>query len=139
MRFCTIVGNTATGVGGGVNCAEDNWGDMGHDNIIWGNEASASPDINTEGVAYLANWKNICSSVQVGENTSDRSLVADPLFWNAAKGNYRLRSQSPCRNAAWGSPMTAVDLDGAPRVRFRFPDIGCYECQLGAGLLLLVK
>ena len=28
---------------------------------------------------------------------------------------------------------------GNPRVRFRFPDIGCYECQFGSGLMLQVK
>ena len=139
VRFCTIVGNSATGIGGGVCCAVNDWGDMGHDNIIWGNTAPNSPDINTEGIVYLANWRNICSSVRVGENTSERELVANPYFQNEGKGDYRLRFQSPCRNAAWGTPATAVDLDGAPRVRFRFPDIGCYECQFGSGLMLQVK
>lgn len=139
VRFCTIVNNTATGIGGGVFCAAADWGDMGHDNIIWGNEAPVSPDINTKDVVYLANWRNICSSVRVGENTSERELVANPYFQNEGKGDYRLRFQSPCRNAAWGSLPSSVDLDGAPRVRFRFPDIGCYECQFGSGLMLQVK
>ena len=139
VRFCTIVNNTATGEGGGVFCAAADWGDMGHDNIIWGNAAQVSPDINTKDVVYLAKWRNICTSVAVGENLSINDLVADPLFQNAGKGDYRLRFASPCRNAAWGAPTTAVDLDGAPRVRFRFPDIGCYECQFGSGLMLQVK
>ena len=75
----------------------------------------------------------------VGVNTSKNRLVGDPLFQDAANGNYRLRVQSPCRNAAWGKPTTAVDLDGKRRVVGRHMDLGCYECDLPVGTMILVR
>lgn len=35
--------------------------------------------------------------------------------------------------------IQAVDLDGNPRVVGKRPDLGCYECPFGPGLMLLVR
>ena len=54
----------------------------------------------------------------------------DPLFADAAHGDYTLQKRSPCRDAGvmlrW---MTsgALDLGGHPRVEGDVPDIGAYE------------
>ena len=137
VRNCTIVNNTANNGGGIYYNAL--WGDKAYDNIIWGNTAKQNPEINPVSDQYYAGWMNNCSTGAVGENTSENDLRSDPLFQNAAKGDYRLRAYSPCRNAAWGKPTTAVDLDGNPRLRYRKLDIGCYECQIGPGMMLMVK
>lgn len=54
---------------------------------------------------------------------------------------YHLRVISSCRDAGQGQGwMTdATDLDGNPRVFGKKVDIGCYECQVGPGLMLLVR
>ncbi len=61
------------------------------------------------------------------------SFQADPRFVNAAGGDYRLRDDSPCRNAgtnfAW---MTgALDLTGRPRISEYWVDLGAYEYHPG--------
>ena len=137
IRNCTVVGNSAgpNGTGGGIF-----WRDQAGavlDTIVWGNTGAA-------GVADLGGTPpsqvtNVCSSVAVGVNTSKNSLVGDPLFQDAANGNYRLRVQSPCRNAAWGKPTTAVDLDGRRRVVGRHMDLGCYECNHSVGMLIFAR
>ncbi|HEY3413320.1 MAG TPA: right-handed parallel beta-helix repeat-containing protein [Armatimonadota bacterium] len=57
------------------------------------------------------------------------NIHVDPLFANAATGDYRLQSASPCVDA--GDLAVALpgetDLDGSPRVRGRSVDIGALE------------
>lgn len=55
-------------------------------------------------------------------------IGTSPGFVNASGGNYRLTSSSPCRDASpWvGTPGTACDLDGNPRVN-NSVDAGAYE------------
>lgn len=54
---------------------------------------------------------------------------------------YHLRVISSCRNAGVVSDWmtSATDLDGNPRIHGKAVDIGCYECQGGPGLTLVVK
>lgn len=64
--------------------------------------------------------------------------VGDPKFRRSAGREWRLKSTSPAINA--GAPMswmteTSVDLDGAPRIRNKIPDMGCYEGLL-SGLVI---
>lgn len=67
--------------------------------------------------------------------------VGDPKFRRSAGREWRLKSTSPAINA--GAPMswmteTSVDLDGAPRIRNKIPDMGCYEGLL-SGLVIFFK
>ena len=68
--------------------------------------------------------------------TNHHSIVADPLFTDAANGDWTLTYASPCVNAGDNLSYAAgdVDLAGNPRVHFfggnprhDVVDMGCYE------------
>jgi hypothetical protein len=65
----------------------------------------------------------------VTQTGSQGNISADPLFVNAAAGNYRLQSSSPALNAGDASApeLGSSDLDGNPRFRAGKVDMGAYE------------
>ncbi len=70
-------------------------------------------------------------SAQLGNNLT----AGDPLFIDAAHGNYRLQAGSPARDAGTASPpggLGLFDLDGNPRTFGPAPDIGAFE--IGDGI-----
>ncbi len=84
---CTLVGNSA-GCGGGAALA-------GLKNcIVWGNTATIEGND-----VYQASMTYTCSS---DGGTDNGCIQTDPLFLDAANGNYRLKSDSPC--AGTGDP-----------------------------------
>ena len=116
----TVVGNTAAQEGGSLNHC------LGiiRNCILWDNSGQIVygeiRDSNTPSNCCIKGWTG------GGSN----NLSTSPLFVNAAAGNYRLQSGSPCRDAgvdfywyAW--PMR--DLDGNCRLAGSHVDIGCYE------------
>ena len=132
MENCTIVGgqkclqneSAVSGLLVEGNAAASNC-------IIWGNYN----DLDFGGTA--ANVSYCCSKAGVGSNP----VTADPLFKNAANGDYRLTGKSPCVNA--GDPATVIaegqtDLAGAKRVSGRIVDLGCFE-RAASGLILLFQ
>jgi hypothetical protein len=63
------------------------------------------------------------------------NVTGDPLFVDAALGNFRLQSNSPCINAGNNAFVTIpTDLDGNPRTVNGTVDMGAYEFQGPSGL-----
>ncbi len=107
---CTIVNNSASYGGGGL-CG---YHFIINNSIVWGNSAAWSdPQLLIYDSATLR-----YSDIQGGWSGIG-NIDADPLFVNAAGGNYHLSSGSPCIDA--GDPNFIpspgeTDIDGQPRV-----------------------
>lgn len=56
------------------------------------------------------------------------NIDSDPLFIDAASGNFRLRADSPCRDVGNNAYVQgSADLEGAPRILNGTVDMGAYE------------
>lgn len=90
---CTVYGNSGGSYGGGVydvnavNC------------IIWGN---AAPEVTSPATV------NYC--IVQGGYAGTGNLTSDPLFVNAANGDFHLQTNSPAKNS--GNP-TILNADGS--------------------------
>ncbi len=83
-------------------------------------------------------WPNNCTPVEVGTGC----VTANPLFKNAAKGNFHLSRTSPCIGAAApvGWLRDNLDLDGRPRLsRDGTQDIGCYQVPPPSDTVISVR
>ncbi len=135
MRNCTITANT------GRDPAFYNEYSSGSavNTIIYGNTATGASVTNPDFNAVPAKATNVWSSAAFGYSTTGKTLVGDPGFKNPAKGDFRLRSLSPCRDAGSGLPASTVDLLGNPRVNGKAIDIGCYEAQETSATTLMLR
>ncbi len=107
------------------------------DNLAWNNAGEDfsvldSCDIGSA-VGNARNRSNLYQSVtliEVGDSGSNL-IGTDPLFVNAAGGNYRLQNASPAVNSGVVSSSIAdLDLAGNPRVVGSTIDRGAYESAL---------
>lgn len=103
------------------------------DNIAWNNGGHDFDVIVDSGaaVAGQARFKtNLLQSyrgVPVGDSGGDLVNV-DPLFVDAAAGNYRVQNASPAVNSGVDTgSMAEMDLDGKPRTIGSAVDRGAYE------------
>jgi len=128
----TFVFNTA-GYGGGVFLAA---GDPVVSNTII---VSNTAGVNGGGVYsqavdgtldYNDVWHNV-NGDYVGLTAGSHSIATDPLFLDAAGGNFHLLKGSPCINIGdmVAEAVLAEDLDGQPREMDGVPDIGADEYQ----------
>ncbi len=113
LHNCTLSDNTATYGGGGAclgtlnNC------------IVWGNVARTSNEV------YGATCRYLCSDEPLA---GVGNIVGNPLFLNAANGDYRLQTGSPCIDTGANAyVMGETDFAGNPRVANGVVDIGAYE------------
>jgi hypothetical protein len=119
---CTIYGNFAQMSGGGILCS----GGTVQNSIIWNNTTSFEIDANYAN--YGGNFFNTCTWPQIGLF----GITADPLFTDAANGDYTLLPYSPCINAGNSSYVTTeADLAGNVRIFGAAVDIGAYEYVTG--------
>ncbi len=102
---------------------------------------------NTASDKTTVTMTNCCLSAAIPSESSSRffttgNIVGNPVFRNAAEGDYYIKRSSPCREAGakfdW-MDASALDLARQPRVvknartladdPSAMPDIGCYENQ----------
>ena len=119
IRHCTVVNNLAD-FGGGVSGYYGNTAAM-ENCIVWNNEgayasAAGQPEFHGSGYFRAAVVSNVCSSVSIGTGP----MVADPMFADAASGDYRLSKNSPCI----GAGTDGLDLGCFPH------DTGDFECGI---------
>ena len=132
LENCTVAYNNATtqngniGAGGGVI-----WGynDQGYNNIIKFNSAGNGPDNGEVNSLSYPMFINSDIGSFVPATSMLNCISSDPLFVNAAAGDFHLQTNSPCRNAGTNDTWMAgaQDLDGKPRIAGGIVDMGAFE------------
>ncbi len=119
----TVVGNGGNGI----------WTALASDTPLYVANCifSANSDLDMSGLAY-GQYMNCCA--WSGISPGYGNLHDDPLFVDAANGDYHLSSASPCIDAGSNTMVEhATDLDGVPSILDGAwngsvtADIGCYE------------
>ncbi|WP_177181218.1 FG-GAP-like repeat-containing protein [Parapedobacter koreensis] len=132
---CTIVSNQAEWDGGGLYQLDNPELTILSNSIIWGNSAGGNSQSESASYYYWGEQPNFSYSIVANMSQSGSNLVADPLFVNAANGDYSLMKGSPAVDA--GDPQTnnegyalqagARDLAGNVRIQADQIDMGAYE------------
>ena len=144
LRNSTITGNSEISSGGPGAGGVFHEGGTVENCIIWGNQCASTepgpggPDWATTFVDTSKAFLNNCTSSDVGSNC----IVADPLFRDAEAGDYRIRPNSPCRDAGlyreWME--NATDFWGNPRVDVQQRvDIGAHEETSSKATMLMLR
>ena len=159
LNRCIVSNNYAAHEGGGMYIGDAN------NCLFTGNSAGeySGPGLNVNfnncTIVYNADGPGVCwlNNCIVYNNTAWNSdsystfnncctiplptggtgnFTNDPVFVNAAGGNFRLQTNSPCINS--GSNVSApvgTDLDDNPRITGGTVDVGAYEYQTPTSLL----
>lgn len=129
---CTFAGNGTNEYASGV--AVTLAAGTFKNNIVWGN-GDCVTELSPGAAAAAYN----CFPGAAGAN----DVSSDPLFKNAACGDYSLQGTSPCRNAGdtalWTGADGTLDLAGNPRVKFGRVDMGCFERITNVGAVLILR
>jgi hypothetical protein len=148
LKNCTIAGNSAVQRGGGVwswscECGHFSCDEVGctvpaklSNCIVHNNHAPEGA--NHSGIlggyvgtgSYLVGGQMFYSSTTPLPTNGFGNIANAPLFMDAAAGDFRLQSNSPCINAGRNTAAPAgLDLDGKLRVIGGTVDMGAYEFQ----------
>ncbi len=115
---CTIVGNDAWNFGGGV------LGGTLWNSIVYFNRAWSDADHIYASMQFCCTWP---------PPAGNGNIADEPLFADAAAGDFRLLSNSPCVNAGTNQDWMTVsaDLGGHARISGGRVDLGAYEFEAG--------
>ena len=129
---CTVVNNKA-GTRNEIRGMSVGKGEVVN-SIVWGNDGGGgvNASVKSGSVTYTC-----CEDALDGVG----NRTCDPLFKNAAAGDYTLAGGSPVANKGLLLPGMSeeTDLAGNPRVYGRRPDLGCYERQFSSGLAIGIR
>ncbi len=118
VTSCTITGNAApSGSGGGLyNSTSFGSGTLAlTDDIVYGDSGG-----EITGSHFAATYCDI-----QGGYAGTSNINADPLFFNAGSGDFRLQPSSPCLGAGTASGAPVTDITGLTRPNP--PSIGAYD------------
>jgi hypothetical protein len=139
MEFCTVAGNTSTGSGGSglyLNGSKA----VARYNVIYGNGAGTSTEPNCN-IAYTA-AASFATNVVAPATSGADNIADDPLFTDAANGDYTLSTGSSAIDKAPVADAPSADLAGDARPTdgngdgTALADLGCFEAaDASAGAL----
>jgi len=81
----------------------------------------------TSAFYWVSSWYSTFAAWQAASSQDAHSIAADPLFVDAAGGDFRLQSSSPCINAGIDVCLTN---DYSGNQLGKVPDIGAYEISI---------
>lgn len=123
LQNCTVAGNVAVVNGGGI-FDQQGYGWSVINSIICGNQSPFEQNYYSMDVSKIG-FTNSCS-MPLPPGSSN--ISADPMFVDAARGNYRLMPGSPCIGAGTNTYATSpTDLSGLARIIGGSVDMGAYE------------
>jgi parallel beta-helix repeat protein/predicted outer membrane repeat protein len=119
LTNCTLCGNTAPSGGGGIYCDESSA--SATNCILWGNTLNQ--------VSTPRGEVTLTFSVVEGGYPGQGNKMEDPLLLNPERGDYHIRSGSPCIDAGTSTvaQLPSTDLDGEYRPFGAQIDIGADE------------
>jgi hypothetical protein len=116
LRHCTIAFNTS----GILSWSGDGTGPALVNSILWGNDLGIyGPAVSRHSIAQ--------PTPEVALWPGEGNLNVDPLFADPRRGDFRLRPESPARDAGLADGAPAFDIDGRPRPCGSGVDLGAYE------------
>ncbi|HWB53064.1 MAG TPA: right-handed parallel beta-helix repeat-containing protein [Tepidisphaeraceae bacterium] len=125
---CTISGNSAVNDGGGIYVKASGTPTVTN-SILWGDMVAANVDEigSTSDSSATINFSDVD-----GGFAGTGNIDADPLFVDAANGNYRLQDASSAINAGSNSAVPdgiTTDIAGDQRIVGSAVDLGAFELQ----------
>jgi hypothetical protein len=124
LDFNTIAANAGTStVNSGVNCGTVGAPIVFSNNLIYGNTVSGGG----KQIGGSANCTTTYSDVGPDAATGTGNINMDPMFVNAAQGDFHITAGSPAKDAADPAATLDIDIDGDSRPQGSGRDIGADE------------
>ncbi|MCX6093267.1 MAG: choice-of-anchor D domain-containing protein [Candidatus Bipolaricaulota bacterium] len=127
LQNCTVAGNDCAYAFGGTSINYDVQNCIIYDNTFDAWRQSTQP--------VRVAFSDIEGGLSGWATNQGGNIAGDPLFFDAAHGDYHLGAGSPCLDSASPLYASASDIEG--RVRIGLPDMGAYEGEHSPGLEVL--